>query len=101
MNATGEDERERSFASDDYFIVHAADAVWLVSTVMARHIERALDARWRPAWVRFVDIAGARIRILTATIHCIEQSGREHRDAWRAFREARRAERGWNQFDEY
>jgi hypothetical protein len=95
MQGTAE-EREWSAGYDDWFVVHTADCSWLVSTEMARHIERDLDGRRPPRWVRFVDIAGARVRILSGAIYCIEQSTADQREAWRQFRNARREEdRGW------
>jgi hypothetical protein len=96
MQATAEKEREWGTGYDDWFVVYTGDCSWLVSTEMARHIECALDARRPPRWITFVDIAGARVRILSGAIYCIEQSSADQREAWRQFRNARRAEdRGW------
>ena len=96
MQGTAEQEREWSAGYDDWFVVHTGDCSWLVSTEMARHIECTLDGRRPPRWVRFVDIAGARVRILSGAIYCIEQSTAEQRAVWRQFRNARREEdRGW------
>jgi hypothetical protein len=75
MQGTAE-EREWSAGYDDWFVVHTADCSWLVSTEMARHIERDLDGRRPPRWVRFVDFAGARVRILSGAIYCIGSRSR-------------------------
>ena len=97
MQSTAENERDSSAPYDDWFVVYTGDCTWLVSTAMARHIERALDGRRPPRWVTFVDVAGARVRILSGAIYCIEQSTAEQREAWRRFQKARRAEdRGWH-----
>ncbi|MGE5926620.1 MAG: hypothetical protein ACM357_04655 [Gemmatimonadota bacterium] len=97
MQASAGQERNRDIPYDDWFVVYTGDCSWLVSTEMARHLERALDARRPPRWVTFVDLAGARVRILSGAIYCIEQSTAHQREAWRQFQKARRAEdRGWH-----
>ncbi len=92
MQGTVEKERDWGIPYDDWFVVYTGDCSWLVSTEMARHLERALDARRPPRWVTFVDLAGSRVRILSGAIYCIEQSTAEQREAWRRFQKARRAE---------
>ena len=47
----------------DHHIVATASFSYIVSPVMARHIEQELDRRRRPKWITFVDVSGARIRI--------------------------------------
>lgn len=81
---------------EEWFVVYTGDCSWLVSTEMARHIERALDARRAPRWVTFVDVSGARVRLLSGAIYCIEQSSPAQREAWRRFHRARQVEdRSW------
>src|ERR1041385_9342575 len=49
----------------DFFIVSGDCSTWLVSTEMGRFIESILDATPRPRWVKFVDLAGSRVRLRT------------------------------------
>jgi len=76
----------------DHHIVVTTQFSYIVSGVMARHIEQELDRRRRPVWVTFVDVSGARVRIRSAVIEGIEQSSLEARDLWRRWREQRKAE---------
>ena len=72
-----------------YHLVVMRQCSHMVSTVMARHIERELD-RWpRPRWIRFVDITGARFRVRADAIEGLEQSTPESRELLRRFREER------------
>jgi len=80
---------------ENHFVVHTGHCSWWVSTEMARHIERALDARRPARWTTFVDVTGARIRILTDATYCVEQCTAEQRAIWRQIREARDAEDGY------
>lgn len=76
----------------DHHIVATTHFSYIVSPVMARHIEQELDRRRRSKWITFVDVSGARIRILTSSIASIEQSSLETRYLWRQWREQRRKE---------
>ncbi len=76
----------------DHHIVATTQFSYIVSTVMAQHIERELDRKPRRQWVKFVDVAGARVRIRTSLIEGIEQSSLETRELWRRWREQRRRE---------
>jgi len=76
----------------DHHIVATTQFSYIVSTVMAKHIERELDRKPRRQWVKFVDVAGARVRIRTSLIEGIEQSSLETRELWRRWREQRRKE---------
>ena len=76
----------------DHHIVATAQFNYIVSTVMARHIEKELDRRPRRQWITFVDVSGARIRIRTSVIEGLEQSSLESRELWRRWREQRRKE---------
>ena len=85
----------------DYFIVSGDCGTWLVSTEMARFIESILDARPRARWVKFVDLAGSRIRVRTRKIESICQCTAEQRAADRALSSAlkreRKADRTWEE----
>ncbi len=55
----------------DHHIVATTKFNYIVSTVMARHIERELDRKPRRQWIKFVDVAGARVRIRASVIEGI------------------------------
>ena len=72
----------------DHFIVAAQMATFVISTVMARAVEAALD-RWpRPTWVTFVDLSGSRVRLRAQDIRFIVQSTAEQRAFDRRLRQA-------------
>ena len=72
-----------------YHVVVTRQFSYVVSTVMARHIERELD-RWpRPRWITFVDVAGGRVKVRRELIECLEQSSTETRALWRLWRKQR------------
>lgn len=100
---TPEEERPQqadTAAAADYFVITTTTARYPVSTVMARHVERALDAWPRRPWVTFVDVTGARVRVRTGTVLGIAQSSAEQRGAWRALvralRDEERADGDWD-----
>jgi len=75
-----------------YHVVVTRQCNYVVSTVMARHIERELD-RWpRPRWITFVDVSGARVKVLARLIEGFEQSSVETRELWRHWRKQRERE---------
>ena len=84
----------------DYFEIETRCGTWHVSTVMARHIEADLDAGERPAWISFVDVVGARVRVRTDTIQSLTQSTAAQRAMgfarMKRLREERQAEAGWD-----
>jgi len=76
----------------DHHIVATAAFNYIVSTVMARHIENELG-RWpHPRWITFVDVCGSRIRIRASLIQGLEQSSVETRELGRLWRKQRAAE---------
>ncbi len=82
-----------------YFAVDTHNDRWLVSVVMARHIERRLD-RWPvPVWVSFVDLFGARIRIRAGLIQSLTQSTGEQRAASGELSRRLARERGQSEWD--
>jgi hypothetical protein len=87
----------------DYFLVCGEWCTWYVSTAMARFIERCLDARPRPKWVKFVDLTGARVRVRARQIEYICQCTAEQRATERAFfrslTQERKADRSWDEDD--
>lgn len=101
MNQTLEDEEGRSRTGPmiDHFIVSCRSASFFVSTEMAAHIEKCLDARKPAKWIVFVDVIGCRIRLRRREIEYLLQSTSEQRAADRAYgramRQEQRAERDW------
>lgn len=75
----------------EYFVVRAGQE-WIVSTATAQEIDRLLRRRFKPKWVRFVDITGAAIRIRSSSIWLMKQSTPETRDLWRRFKRERQGE---------
>jgi len=94
-------ETDRGFAPleppGSYFVVDSASDRWLVSAVMARHLEQLLDRVPAPDWVSFVDLFGSRIRVRAVVIQSVAQSTEEQRAACRAL--SRRLDRERNEED--
>lgn len=86
-----------------YFCVATRSGTWYVSTAMARHIETCLDAEPRPAWIRFVDLSGASVRVRVRDLEYLNQSTPEQRALEREFNRAmsreRKADRNWEDDD--
>ena len=101
MNGTKQEPEPEALpqVAGDYFIVSGDSGTWLVSTVMARHIESVLDARPRSRWVTFVDLAGSRVRLRSRQIDFVCQSTMEQRAMDRQFSRAlsreRKADHSW------
>ena len=82
-------EQEEVLLHPGYHVVLTQQFNYVVSTVMARHIERELD-RWpRPSWITFVDVAGGRVKVRPGIIEGLEQSSTETRELWRLWRKQR------------
>jgi hypothetical protein len=76
----------------DHHIVATSAFDYIVSTLMAKHIEQELD-RWpRPRWITFVDVCGSRVKIRASLIQGLQQSSLETRELGRKWREQRRKE---------
>ena len=97
----GEEEQPIAGVLGDYFVVVTQQWNWQVSTVMAKHLEACLDAEPRSSWIKFVDLAGSRIRVRADTIVTIVQSTAEQRAADRALsrlaRQEQKADRSWEE----
>lgn len=76
----------------DYYMVVAQYSTWFVSPETAVRLGRALDRRWRPRWVKFVDLAGSRAWVRTVSIECISESTERQRTQDRQFQYLRRKE---------
>src|SRR5262245_64104772 len=92
MPQSTERERPREPRAEElypeFWVVETATSSWVVSDVMARHVEQALD-RWTTRWVTFVDVSGSRVRVRTSAIAAVCQSTPEVRSLWRRFRQER------------
>jgi hypothetical protein len=87
----------------DFYVVNSRYECYYVSPETAARIGRVLDRRWRPRWLKFVDINGGRIWMRTASVESITESTEAQRSADREFQYARRKEemsdRRWDDDD--
>ena len=87
-----------------FFAVRGEFGVFYVTGSMAERIERALDRRDVPQWLKFTDWVGSRVRIRAAGIRTIvevtpEQRATE-RQLYRALRREEKADRrAWDEDD--
>ncbi|HEX5725898.1 MAG TPA: hypothetical protein VFX98_10570 [Longimicrobiaceae bacterium] len=99
-----EEPEEKHRPAGDYFQIQTRGDVFYVSAETARRIGRVLDRRWRPRWVKFVDLNGARAWVRTDQVEAVHESteaGRQtHRDFNRALRREDRTDRRWDE-DEF
>jgi len=76
----------------NYWFVSTPWDGYIVSSVMAGVVERAVT-RWpRPAWLSLVDVGGARVLVRTETIVALQQSSPESRALFKRFRRERKQE---------
>ncbi|HEU0013327.1 MAG TPA: hypothetical protein VFQ45_06560 [Longimicrobium sp.] len=84
----------------DYYEVICQFSTWYVSGETAARIGRVLDRRWRPRFVKFVDLAGSRAWVRTASIESIAESTPGQREKDREFSHLRTkenmADRHWD-----
>jgi hypothetical protein len=76
----------------DYFTIDTRCESFAVTKEVAADVERVLDEAPLPRWIVFVDLTGARHRMLTRTIERVSECTAAQRAAERAFRRARRQE---------
>lgn len=99
-----EETPEQRPGPGDYYMVVTEYTTWYVSPETAARMGRALDRRWRPRWVKFVDLTGSRVWLRASTIECISESTELQRAGDRQFQYLRRKEertdRRWDD-DEY
>ena len=85
----------------DYFVVATEQSTWRVSTAMAKAIDEVLDAEPKVRWVKFVDLAGSRVRLRVSEIEYVTQCTAEQRAADRRFDQAikreYKADRSWDE----
>lgn len=95
-----DDGKERTPEAGSYFIVNARTDTFYVSPETAARLGRLLDRRWRPRWLKFVDMTGARVWLRTANVESVFESTETLRSRDREFSYARRmeekADRRWD-----
>lgn len=84
----------------DYYEVMTEFGMWYVTGETAARIGRVLERRWRPRWVKFVDLSGSRAWVRADCIESIAESTEGQRSRDRAFRylmrKETRASRRWD-----
>lgn len=73
----------------DYFVIGTRMCDWYVSRDMAQFVEARLDELPAPAWIRFVDLTGARVRVRVGLVKYVCQCSADQRSLGRAFHRAR------------
>jgi hypothetical protein len=95
---------EQDLPAGDYFLIVTRGDTFYVSAETARRVGRMLERRWRPRWVKFVDLNGARAWVRADTVEAVHESTEAGRTSTRAFNRALRreekADRRWDE-DEY
>ena len=96
----GQESTERPAGPGDYYEVITEFSVWYVSGETAARIGRALERRWRPRWIKFVDLSGSRAWIRADRIESVSESTERQRTSDREFqylrRKETRADRRWD-----
>lgn len=86
-------ERERvEVDAGDYFLLYTVEDCFTISGVMAKVIDRQLERWLEPAWIKFVTLNGARVRVRTDRVTGLVQCSKDQRSAARAFQKALREE---------
>jgi hypothetical protein len=63
-------------APGDFYEIRGEFRTWYISTETAVRISRALERRWRPRWIKFVDLHGARVWVRGDSVfHLAESTG--------------------------
>ena len=95
-----EEEGKQPPRAGDYFTVETRSGTYYVSPETARRIGRVLERFWRPRWLKFVDLNGGRVWVLTAGVEAVIESSETQRSRDREFHYAKRqeekADRRWD-----
>lgn len=85
----------------DFYIVVSQTGTWYVSPETAARVGAQLDRRFRPRWIKFVDVYGSRVWQRTANVEAVFESterirarSREFHLAWQSAGEDA-PEQGW------
>ncbi|MBW3570725.1 MAG: hypothetical protein KY467_06435 [Gemmatimonadetes bacterium] len=94
MNSVKQKEEapEQRAGPGDYYEVVTEFGTWYVSGQTAARIGRSLDRRWRPRWIKFVDLSGSRAWVRAEAIEFISESTEHQRTRDRTFRYLMRKE---------
>jgi hypothetical protein len=102
--STLEKERGKPGAGDFYQVI-SQSGIWYVSPETAASIGAALDRRFRPRWIKFVDLYGGRVWLRTDRVESVLESTERIRTRSREFHQAWSAEgedapeQGWESND--
>lgn len=90
-------------SAGDYFVVDTRRDWFYVDAATASRLSRALERRWLPRWIKFVDINGARVWLRTSVIEGIRESTERQRARDREFqylqRKEERTDKRWDDDD--
>ena len=86
------EDEEPLMPEGDYWIVETDTSFLIVSADTARAIERSLTRFWRPRWLVFEDLTGARRRLRTKSLESMYECTAKQRAYRRAFERDRRLE---------
>jgi hypothetical protein len=85
--STLEKERGKPGVGDFYMIV-SRSGTWYVSPETAGRVGAALDRRFRPRWIKFVDVHGGRVWLRTDRVESVFESTERIRARSRDFHQA-------------
>ena len=76
----------------DYFVVVSEWGTWYVSPDTAARIGRQIERRFRPRFLKFVDVSGSRVWVRTESVDSVYESTEAQRSRDREFHYLRRKE---------
>ena len=79
-------------AQADYWVIGCRFGWYFVSPEVGREVARKLEKRRPPTWIKFTDLHGSDIRVLSGAIVRVEESTTDQRKLERAFLKALREE---------
>lgn len=87
-----EEKEPEETPEGDFWEVSGESGFFYVSEDTARRILGELGRRPPPRWLRFTDLFGSEVRVLSRHVHLVEESTEAQRARARRFRRARRDE---------
>ena len=69
-----EEPREERPEAGDFYVVASELGTWYVTPETAERIGRVLDRRWRPRWLKFVDVSGSRVWLQAHRVESVYES---------------------------
>jgi hypothetical protein len=76
----------------DYYELVSRYGSWYITAETAVRIGRELERRWRPRWIKFLDLHGGRAWVRASAVEHICESTERHRTGDREFHYLRRKE---------